>query len=156
MIHWQFYIIFPTKTNFDIPARAPFLCSFVAGRQCSTALLLPSSPALVSLIVSELEYDIAIALRELHTPTSQELSSSIFQSLSVSLWVRDRFHPTKSPLFSMPYTDPVPSRLTSILTILYYWLYWLSTTKYQPSIAVLNWPGTQLRHLVTHSWATWV
>ena len=83
-----FYIIFHTKTNFDIPARAPFLCSFVAGRQCSTALLLPSSPspalALVSLIVSELEYDIAIVLRELHTPTSQELSSSIFQSLSVS------------------------------------------------------------------------
>ena len=71
----------------------------------------------------------------------KELSSSIFQSC---LSVRHAWHPSKSPLFAIYKGMNV--------------LYWPSIINFQllPPHSVLNWPSTQLFHLVTHSWANWI
>ena len=74
---------------------------------------------------------------ESSTPTSQKLSSSICQSL----WVRDRWHLTKSPPGSI---------YKGIMA-----LYWPSTIKNQPVTPYTDsvppstnhcWPNTQLHH----------
>ena len=66
----------------------------------------------------------------------KELSSSIFQSLSV----RHAWHPSRSPLCA------ICKDINA--------LYWPSIINYQllPPHSVLYWPSTQLHHLVTHSW----
>ena len=68
----------------------------------------------------------------------KELSSPIFQSCQS---VRHPWHLSRSPLYSI---------YKSINA-----LYWPSIINYQllPPHSVLNWPSTQLHHLVTHSWA---
>ena len=83
------------------------------------------------------------------TSTSQELISSTFK---VCLSVRDRWSTILTQYHQelintalywlIPSSDPITSITAS---------YWLSTTKYQPSLS-----STQLHHLVTHSWANWI
>ena len=74
----------------------------------------------------------------------KELSSTIFQSLSVSPSVRHAWHLPRSPLCAI---------YKGIDT-----LYWPSVINYQllPPHSVLYWPSTQLHYLVTHSWANWI
>ena len=70
----------------------------------------------------------------------KELSSFIFQSLSV----RHAWHLYRSP----------PCAIYKGMRA----LYWPSIINYQllRPHSVLNWPSTQLHHLVTHSWANWI
>ena len=74
----------------------------------------------------------------------KELSSSIFQSLSVCPFVKHAWHLSKSPLCAIYKGIDA--------------LYWPSIINYQLLLpqSVLYWPSTQLHQLVTHSWANWI
>ena len=74
---------------------------------------------------------VVIALRELHSYTYKELSSSIFQSLSVSQSVSPDLHFVQYIKASMPSTDPVTLPITN--------QYHLILTQYHqvPTIALL-------------------
>ena len=93
-----------------------------------------------------------IALRELHSYTYKELSSPIFQSMSVSQWVsKGSVIPIQISTFSI-YNgiDALywPNNINNRLLVTQY--------RQVPIITVLYWPSTQLHHLVMHSWANWI
>ena len=97
-----------------------------------------------SLSQSEIEEEKELRYESSNLILYKDLSSSIFQSLSGSEWVRDPWHLSRSPLCATYKGIDA--------------LYWPSNINYQLILpeSVLYWPSTQLHHLVTHSWANWI